>query len=200
MAVHATPHVSVVARSARVRGRLTGDGDLEIRGFVEGEVAVGGEVTVEAEGLVSASVRGRRVVVRGAVKGDLVGDESIVIESGGRVVGDLKAPRITLADGALVRGLVQTGDTESGAPSQTVRATAARPASTAAHRAAPAARVVASVPRAATRAATKVEAPAPAVETASHAHRAPTPLRRPPPPVVPALKKMRGQIVKKKER
>jgi cytoskeletal protein CcmA (bactofilin family) len=198
MAVHATPHVSVVARSARVRGRLTGDGDLEIRGFVEGEVAVGGEVTVEAEGLVSASVHGRRVVVRGAVKGDLVGDESIVIESGGRVVGDLKAPRITLADGALVRGLVQTGDAEGGAPSQTVRATAARPVSTAAHRPAPAARVVASVPRAAaTRAATKVEAPAPAVETA---HRAPTPLRRPPPPVVPALKKMRGQIVKKKER
>jgi cytoskeletal protein CcmA (bactofilin family) len=197
MAVNAS-HVSVVSRAARVRGRVTGDGDLEIRGYVEGDIAVGGELTVEAEGLVAAAgpLHARRIVVRGAVKGDLAAEESIVVEAGGRVVGDLKAPRITLAEGALVRGFVQTGD-EGASAAPKSRASAARPVSTVASRAAPAARAVAT-PRAQTRAVPKVEvAPPPPVE-ASPASRAP--LRRPPPPVVPALKKMRGQIVKKKER
>ena len=109
----------------------------------------------------------------------------------------MKAPRVTLADGALVRGFVQTGDDGASAAPKS-RVSAARPVSTVASRAAPAARSVATPPRAQTRAVPKVEvAPPPPVE-ASSASRAP--LRRPPPPVVPALKKMRGQIVKKKER
>src|SRR5580692_11196141 len=103
-------NVTVIGRTTRVRGRLTGSGDLEVQGFVEGEIAVGGDVTIDPQGMVGASVRGRKLVVRGAVKGDLVGDEAVLLEEGARVVGDIRAPRVAIAQGALVRGYVQTGE------------------------------------------------------------------------------------------
>ncbi len=76
---------------------LTGAVDLEVQGYVEGEIAVDGDVTVDAHGLVGANVRGRNLLVRGAVRGDLVGDESVLLEAGARVVGDVRAPRVAIA-------------------------------------------------------------------------------------------------------
>jgi cytoskeletal protein CcmA (bactofilin family) len=167
-------NVSIIGRTTRIRGRVTGDVDLEVQGFVDGEITVGGDVTIETQGMVGAGVRGRRVVVRGAVKGDLVGEEAVVLEEGARVVGDVRAPRVAIAPGALMRGFVETGE-GGGAPARTSRAQQ------------PAARPIA-VP-------VRVAAVPPPVQ----AQVAPAP-RRPPPPVIPALKKAKGQIAKKKER
>jgi cytoskeletal protein CcmA (bactofilin family) len=187
---------SVIGRTTRVRGRITGEVDLDVQGFVDGEIAVGGDVTIDAHGMVGGGVRARRLVVRGAVKGDLHGEEAIALEDGARVVGDVRAPRVAIAPGALVRGFVETGDA-GGAPAKASRAQpAARPAAAPARVAPPAAKAHAA------------PAPAPSKPTekaaaASHAsggNTAPAGPRRPPPPVVPALKKAKGQIAKKKER
>jgi cytoskeletal protein CcmA (bactofilin family) len=206
---------TIIGRTARVRGRVTGDADLEVQGFVEGEISVSGDVTVDAHGLVGAGIRGRRLVVRGAVKGDLLGDEAILLEEGARVVGDVRAPRVAIAPGALVRGYVETG--EAGGSARVARtAAAARPAPVAARTAAapppskPAAiaakatTVVAKAPapgRNATNATVAAAAVAGAGGNNSGRHGANhAGGRRPPPPVVPALKKAKGQIAKKKER
>jgi hypothetical protein len=139
-------------------------------------------------------VHGRRLVVRGAVKGDLTADEAILLEDGARVVGDVRAPRVAIAPGALVRGFVDTGANGSAAP-RTARAQA--PAT----RSAPVA--VKHVPAPPTKPAAK-SAAAPAVASHLAGAAAATPKnagpRRPPPPVVPALRKAKGQIAKKKER
>ncbi|MBX3211216.1 MAG: polymer-forming cytoskeletal protein, partial [Labilithrix sp.] len=95
---------TVIGRASFIRGRVSGDGDLEIAGRVEGEVAVSGDVVVDTSGLVAANVSAARIVVRGAVKGDLVAEQVLLVESGARVVGDLRAPRIAIAPGGLVRG------------------------------------------------------------------------------------------------
>jgi hypothetical protein len=131
--------------------------------------------------MVGGGVRGRRLVVRGAVKGDLHGEEAIALEEGARVVGDVRAPRVAIAPGALVRGFVETGE-GNGAPAK-------------ASRAQPAARPAAAPPKVAPVAAKAQAAVAPVAAPA-----APAGPRRPPPPVVPALKKAKGQIAKKKER
>src|ERR1700683_5467911 len=134
-----TAHPSVIGRTTRVRGRITGEGDLDVQGFVDGEIAVGGDVTIDAQGMVGGGVRGRRLVVRGAVKGDLVGEEAVLLEEGARVVGDVRAPRVAIASGALVRGFVETGES-NGAPVKVARSqVAARvaPPAAAAPKAAP---------------------------------------------------------------
>ncbi len=184
-------NVTIIGRSARVRGRIVASaaGDLEVLGFVEGEIAILGDVTIDATGIVGANVTGRKLVVRGAVKGDLTGEEAILLEDGARVAGDVKAPRVAIAPGALVRGYVETGHAnhDGAAP----RAASRTHASSAAQ------------PRPAVHAVAKVAATAPSA-TSAPAKAAPTQgggARRPPPPIVPVLKKAKGQIAtKKKER
>jgi cytoskeletal protein CcmA (bactofilin family) len=189
-------NVTVIGRTTRVRGRVTGSVDLEVQGFVEGEIAVGGDVTVDSPGIVGAGIRGRRLIVRGAVKGDLVGDESIRLESGARVVGDVRAPRVAIAQGALVRGYVQTADADAAAPRTARVQPAARPVMQPAARPAHAGGTPAVVPSKGAPAPAKVaRAEPPAARAASNAGP-----RRPPPPVVPALRSAKGQIAKKKER
>lgn len=191
-------NASVIGRTTQVRGRITGEVDLDVQGFVDGEIAVGGDVTIDAQGMVGGSVSGRRLVVRGAVKGDLHGSEAIALEDGARVVGDLRAPRVAIGPGALVRGFVETGD-GSGAPAKASRAhAAARPAVAPARVAPPVAKAHAAPTPATSKPAEKAAPAAHASgENNAAAHAGP---RRPPPPVVPALKKARGQIAKKKER
>jgi cytoskeletal protein CcmA (bactofilin family) len=192
-------NVSIIGRTTRIRGRVTGDVDLEVQGFVEGEIAVGGDVTIDAQGMVAAGVRGRRVVVRGAVKGDLHGVEAVLLEEGARVVGDVRAPRVAIAPGALVRGFVETGES-SGAAAKTsrVQQAAARPVAVPVRLAPPPPQAhVAAVPAPAKPVERVGQAPQAAGGNA--APPAPGP-RRPPPPVIPALKKAKGQIAKKKER
>ena len=169
--------VTVIGRGARVRGRLNGSGDLEIQGHVDGDVTVDGEVTVDTHGLVGASLSGRRLVVRGAVKGDLSADESISLESGARVVGDVKAPRVAIAPGALVRGYVQTAGIEGARKG-----------------ARPAAKAVAAPAKSAPRV---VAAPAKSAPKMTLAGARPLP-KGPPPPVVPVLKKGAKAALKKK--
>ncbi len=193
--------VTVIGRGAHVTGRVTGAVDLEIHGRVDGDIAIGGEATIEAEGLVASNVSARRLVVRGAVKGDLTAEEGIVLENGARVVGDIRAPRIAIAKGALVRGHVQTGEAVAASPRARAQAAAARPASVAAPK---------SVPKPVSKPQAR---PAPVAAAAAPARSAAAPhnsvlaggtppkraeAQRPPAPVVPVLKKgARGAFKKK---
>jgi cytoskeletal protein CcmA (bactofilin family) len=171
--------VTVIGRGAHISGRVIGAVDLEIHGRVDGDVAVDGEVTVEAQGLVGANVSAKRLVVRGAVKGDLTGEEAVRLEEGARVVGDVRAPRVAIAAGALVRGYVQTGEAQAGGARGKAH-TASRSASHATTKAMPVAAKRAAPPRASVLAG---GAPKP---------------KGPPAPVVPALKKGAKGSLKRK--
>jgi len=170
--------VTVVGSGIFLRGSIQGEGDLEIRGRVEGEITVAGEVTIADGALVKADVTGRRITVRGAVAGNLTGEEAVRLEGGARVVGDVRAAAIGIADGALLRGNVQT-EKPAAAQRTTVRAAGAR-----------------------------LERPAPRVEArkaaagngASRRGQAAEERPAPPPPVVPALKKGTRAALRKRAR
>ena len=99
---------SVIGRGAVVRGNVRGEGSLEIFGRVEGDVNVNGDVVLGDSAVVRGNVTGAELSVAGTVQGDLRGTQGVMLERGARVVGDLSAPRIGVAPGALVRGTVRT--------------------------------------------------------------------------------------------
>lgn len=182
---------TVIGSSSFVRGRITGSGDVEIAGRVEGDVTCSGDVLVDAGGLVAANISARRIVVRGAVKGDLTAEDAVILEAGARVVGDLRAPRIAIAQGGLVRGHVQTG-----------AAGAARPrAASAASRVATPAVAAKSVARI-EQVPAKKQTPAPTARAASsgNGERKAATRPGPPPPVVPVLKKGTKAVAHHKKR
>ncbi len=208
---------TTIGPTVRIRGRVTGTADLEIEGFVEGEVTLEGELTIGESGRVGANVRARTVIVRGAIRGDVQADDVVRLEAGARVVGDVRAPRVSIAPGAKVRGFVQTAGSGGAAPARAAAAarttatrTEPRPAAAAApnaasastassanHRAAAA--PAASAPASAPTASKQAPAPTPTIkQAATPVHLAGGARSGPPAPVVPVIKKAKGQLTKKR--
>src|SRR3954465_6816420 len=121
----------VIGPSILISGKLTGDEDLTIRGRVEGELSLSHTLIVEPSGIVKANVAVKNAIVSGVVVGNIAATESVELTREGRMVGDIRAPRVILVDGASFRGRIDMGDATPGEQSArpTVRATV-KPAAT----------------------------------------------------------------------
>ena len=63
-------------------------------------------MTVEAGALVEADITGGPLSVAGAVTGNIHSTDRVDLQTGAKVVGNVKATRITIADGAQFKGNV----------------------------------------------------------------------------------------------
>jgi cytoskeletal protein CcmA (bactofilin family) len=99
---------TLVAAGTHVVGRLSGHEDIRVQGTVEGYIRLDTTLYVEPEGVLLAEVYARDVVVSGTVVGNVTAEHAIVLTASARVVGDLKAPRVSVAPGAAFRGAVAT--------------------------------------------------------------------------------------------
>ncbi|MFV0275936.1 MAG: polymer-forming cytoskeletal protein [Parahaliea sp.] len=109
----------MIGPSIKIKGEVSGDEDLVIRGSVEGTIDLSSnEVTIGESGEVKADIRARTVVVNGKVSGDITGSEKVIISKSGYVRGNIVAPRMTLEDGAVFKGSIDMdpGDKHSAKP------------------------------------------------------------------------------------
>jgi cytoskeletal protein CcmA (bactofilin family) len=103
-----------ISQGIRIKGEVTGSEDLFLDGHFEGKVNLSnGSLTVGPNGEVKADIFAREVIVRGRVDGKIVGREKIQLWSTGNVAGDLQTERLTIEDGAVLRGRVEI---ETGKP------------------------------------------------------------------------------------
>ena len=189
---------SIIGPGTIVRGHVRGEGSLTVAGRVEGDIEMTGDVTLTSGSAVKGNVTGAAVRAGGDVAGDISGSASIVIEGEARVVGDVRSPSIGILEGARIRGNVQSNGASGmgadevraaiGAPRVSARAVAnPKPAT-------PQPQAVVAAPKAtatARKSATIKKAVAkPAAQAAAK--------KRPPAPVVPAMRK--GRKASKKTR
>ena len=97
---------SVIGPTLVVRGEVTAEEDLLVRGRVEGTIDHNQKLTVHQEGTVEAVVRAKEIHVEGTVEGDLFGTERVTVRETGRVVGNVVAPRVGVMEGAHFKGMV----------------------------------------------------------------------------------------------
>ena len=204
---------SSISSTTTIVGRISGTGDLEVAGHVNGNVLLEGALALTADGTIKGDVRANEVLVAGgAVAGSLSADQSLMLASGARVVGDLVAPTIAVHAGALLRGHIETGASPGAVPGRGTSVTKAAPTTK---------RVSAKSPRRSvakvavgTKSAGKTRAAKPTVEKKRARKGAPEPTlpkaagrgrkagakrrRRAPAPVVPALKKRTKKASKRR--
>ena len=96
----------ILGQNIAVRGTLVGEEDLIVEGRVEGSVSLQGHLIVAEPGIVEASLEVASVEVHGEVQGDIVASDTITIETGARVTGNVRAPRVIIRDGAMFHGAV----------------------------------------------------------------------------------------------
>jgi cytoskeletal protein CcmA (bactofilin family) len=100
-----TADQATIGKSLVIKGEVTGSESLYIDGRVEGSINLAGNrVTVGRNGVVSANINAREIVVLGKVRGNLTASDRVDIRSDGSLTGDVVAARISIEDGAYFKG------------------------------------------------------------------------------------------------
>lgn len=105
---------AVIGQGISVNGDISGTESLLIEGKVEGKISLPGhQVEVGKAGRVNADIQAKLVKVEGELKGDIEGREKVVIAKSGNVRGNIKAPRVSLEDGAIFKGSIDIDPSDS---------------------------------------------------------------------------------------
>ena len=72
--------------------------------LAEGSLDTKGQLTIGENASVKASIKGEDIVIAGEVTGDIVALNSLKLVPPARVIGDINAPTLQVADGAILQG------------------------------------------------------------------------------------------------
>jgi cytoskeletal protein CcmA (bactofilin family) len=98
---------TIIGKSLKVRGEFTGTDDLFVDGEIDGIIRLpAARLTVRAEGKVRATIVAQDVVVMGRVEGEIRATGRLELRAGAVVVGDVFATRLSMEEGAMLRGSV----------------------------------------------------------------------------------------------
>jgi cytoskeletal protein CcmA (bactofilin family) len=100
----------------RLIGELHIDGDVRLGGTVQGEIHATGNVEVDDEAKVNASLAGGDVSIRGHVSGPVTARKKLVVAKSGSLTGDVRVARLVIQDGASFSGKVSMGPQSETAP------------------------------------------------------------------------------------
>ena len=102
-----TGNPGLIGKAIRIKGELHGEEDLIIEGKVEGTIALKkNHLILERSAVIAASVEVENITIKGQMNGNTSASNRVEITSDAKVVGDIKAPRIVMAEGARFRGQV----------------------------------------------------------------------------------------------
>jgi cytoskeletal protein CcmA (bactofilin family) len=108
--------VACVSQGIKVKGEVTGAEDLFIDGTVDGTISLANStVTIGPNATVKADIAARELVIRGRAQGKFSASARIEIWRSARVEAELKSERLSIEDGAELRGKVETGKVKSAA-------------------------------------------------------------------------------------
>lgn len=109
--------VACISQGIRIKGEITGREDLFVDGEIEGRIQVAeGTVTIGPNGRVRGQTEASEVAVRGLVDGNIAGTDRVHIWHTGKTKGDIRAKRIAIDEGAVVRGKLETLRSKQEAP------------------------------------------------------------------------------------
>ena len=110
-------NMSCLGPGLEIKGKITGSEDLQIDGRVEGPISLHGQkLTIGQTGKVQSEISARDVIVYGDITGNLLAQDRVEIKKDASVIGDIKATRISIEDGAYCKGRIEI---DRGRPSQT---------------------------------------------------------------------------------
>ena len=106
---------SIISADMVISGTVRSTGDIQIDGRVEGTIELRDHtLTIGPDAHIQADIVAKMVTVFGVVVGTITAKEAVDIRETGSVEGNITSRRLTMADGAVVRGHVDTGGSPAG--------------------------------------------------------------------------------------
>jgi cytoskeletal protein CcmA (bactofilin family) len=95
-----------------VEGTISGSEAIRIEGSVKGRIQLSSDLLIGTKGRVEATVHARNVVIEGRLTGDVSADDKVELVASAAVDGNIKAPKVIVAEGAKFRGSVDMGSSK----------------------------------------------------------------------------------------
>jgi len=127
--VSAPVEQATIGRTLTIKGEIIGSESLYIDGRIEGKITMPeSRVTIGRNGKVDASITAKEVVVMGKVTGNIECSDRVDIRSEGSVTGDVSTVRISVEDGAVLKGGIQVRSEQKQEKSQNQGQSQSKPA------------------------------------------------------------------------
>ncbi len=104
-----TRTTTVIGPDTHIKGEMVFDSTARILGTFEGKIIAKGEVQIGDGAACKASVEGVNVIVDGLVEGDVLARERVQLNQKARIIGDVVANTLVVAEGASFVGNVRVG-------------------------------------------------------------------------------------------
>lgn len=97
---------TIIGQGITIEGEITSDEEVVVAGTLRGKLSVDAPVTIDSGAIVEADIGASTLSVGGSVTGNVTASERVDLLTGARLIGDVKAARLTIADGASFKGNV----------------------------------------------------------------------------------------------
>jgi cytoskeletal protein CcmA (bactofilin family) len=109
----ATGAPTLINEGCKISGVISGKGDYQVSGEIDGDCDIDGTVTLARTGYWNGTIQAGHVVISGHVEGDIVATGKVEISESARISGKVTGEAIAVAEGAVVEGQMKTtGRTE----------------------------------------------------------------------------------------
>ncbi|MGD9229009.1 MAG: polymer-forming cytoskeletal protein [Desulfobacterales bacterium] len=91
-------------KNLRIKGRVSGNGNIIILGALDGEFNLKGRVKVAQPAKIKGQVKADVISVNGNVQGSLVAQERVHLDQTARIEGQIDTPSLSISEGASFDG------------------------------------------------------------------------------------------------
>lgn len=93
-------------------GTLSGSEPIVVEGSIRGRIDLSADLRIGTKARVEADVHARNLIIEGKLTGDASAAEKVELIASATVEGNIKAPKIVVAEGAKFRGSVDMGSSK----------------------------------------------------------------------------------------
>lgn len=101
--------VSFIGQNVTFDGTLTGTESVVIEGNVRGKINLQADLRIGLKARIEAEVHAKNVTIEGTIVGNASADNRLELMQSANVEGNIKAPKVIVAEGAKFRGAVDMG-------------------------------------------------------------------------------------------
>ena len=98
------PNKNILSKDVEIKGNIKCTNELVIDGKIEGEISSDGVLTVGENADIHGEIKTKSVTVLGKVNGNITVSERCELKARAHLVGDLKAARLVIEEGATFVG------------------------------------------------------------------------------------------------
>ena len=95
---------SIIGSQAEVKGDIKSKDTIRIDGKIEGNISVDGDVVLGRESVINGDIAAKNIIIGGKITGNILAGEKVEVIDGGQVMGNIKSPSVTIAEGGIFEG------------------------------------------------------------------------------------------------